>query len=71
MQTIILECIQCQNEFEYTVAEQDYHNRMGFDEPKRCPYCRKRKTKVSNQNHKEGRNRKQFARQKYDEEFEY
>jgi len=70
MDTIILECIQCQNEFEYSGSEQEYHGRMGFDEPRRCPYCRKHKTKASVTNLKDSRSRKQFTRNKHANEFE-
>jgi hypothetical protein len=66
METIVFECIQCQNEFEFTIAEQEYHAQMGFDAPKRCPYCRKHKSKVKNNSHKDSRSRKQFERKKYD-----
>ncbi len=70
METIILECIQCENEFEYTASEQEYCERMEFDDPKRCPYCRKHKLKVENYPGKDSRSRKQFKRKKHDFEFE-
>ena len=70
METIVLECIQCQSEFGYSAAEQEYHEKMGFDDPKRCPYCRKHKSKVNNNSRKDSRLRKQFERKKYDYEFE-
>ncbi len=71
METLILECIQCENEFEYTAAEQEYFERMGFDDPKRCPYCRKHKLKVENAARKDSRSRKPFTRKKPDYEFEF
>jgi hypothetical protein len=71
METIILECIQCENEFEYTVSEQEYYERMGFDDPKRCPYCRKHKLKIENSDRKDSRSRKQFTRNSHDYEFEF
>ena len=70
METIVLECIQCQNEFEYTAIEQEYHERMGFDDPKRCPYCRKHKLKVEAKNRRDGRSRKQHERNRQNLEFE-
>ena len=45
MQTKLIECVQCRNEFDFTVSQQVYYGKMGFDEPKRCPECRKRKTR--------------------------
>ena len=71
METIELECIQCQSEFEYSVVEQEYHERMGFDDPKRCPFCRKHKIKVADSNRKDSRYRKQLTRIKQDYQFEY
>ena len=71
METILLECIQCQSEFEYSPAEQEYHDRMGFDDPKRCPYCRKHKTKVADNHRYDGRSRKQHERNKHNYEIEY
>lgn len=38
-------CIQCDDEFVFSVAEQQRFDRMGFDEPRRCPACRKHKTR--------------------------
>lgn len=38
-------CIQCETEFEFTVADQLRYERMNFDEPRRCPDCRKNKLK--------------------------
>ena len=55
-------CIQCKNEFEFTLAEQEHFNARGFDPPKRCPSCRKNKTRLSES---EGNNRHNKKR-KYD-----
>ena len=41
-------CIQCDNSFTFTVAEQKRVNSLGFDAPKRCPECRKHKQKSAN-----------------------
>lgn len=46
MQIKVIECVQCRNEFDFTVSQQNYYAKMGFDEPKRCPECRKRKTRL-------------------------
>ena len=38
-------CIQCGTEFGFTINEQRRYEKMGFDDPRRCPVCRKKKTK--------------------------
>ena len=43
-------CIQCENEFVITAAEQERLASKGFDIPKRCPECRKKKTKAVKEN---------------------
>jgi len=47
-------CIQCEAEFEFSINEQRRFKEMNFDMPKRCPSCRKKKMKLSddqNRNH--------------------
>jgi len=66
----IIECIQCNIEFKFTVSEQTYHKMMGFDDPKRCPYCRKHKTKLKMSDPRISRNRKEYIQQKYDQYIE-
>jgi len=46
MQNEWIVCIQCDTEFEYDVEEQARHAQMGYDMPRRCPTCRKHKTKI-------------------------
>ena len=37
-------CVDCGNEFVFTVGEQEFYNEKGFEnEPKRCPDCRRAK----------------------------
>ena len=38
-------CTQCGNPFVFTVPEQKRFNSLGFDAPKRCAECRKKKMK--------------------------
>lgn len=45
MADLTIVCIQCGCEFELNSQQQDYFNSRGFDLPKRCPECRKRKSK--------------------------
>ena len=46
METKIISCIQCEREFEFPPAEQKYFKDKGFDDPKRCPTCRRNKTRA-------------------------
>ncbi|MFZ7110493.1 MAG: zinc-ribbon domain containing protein [Desulfatiglandales bacterium] len=43
----ILICVQCEKPFLFSTAEQDRFIASGFDPPKRCPGCRKKKFKVT------------------------
>ena len=39
-----LKCMECGGEFTYTVAEQELHQSLGYqNEPKRCTPCREAK----------------------------
>ena len=39
-----LKCIECGQDFTYTVAEQELHQSLGYqNEPKRCTPCREAK----------------------------
>jgi hypothetical protein len=40
-----IECVQCLKEFDFSVSEQMYYDKRGFDEPKRCPDCRRHRAK--------------------------
>ena len=64
-----IHCAQCENEFDFTVSEQIYFTRMGFDEPKRCPDCRKHKIRADiAPGFRMNRNRK--MRQRREDDFE-
>lgn len=41
MEDKILVCKDCGNEFVFTVREQEFFKTMEFQEPVRCPQCRK------------------------------
>ena len=45
MQDIRIICAQCGNPFVFTVSQQQRFNSLGFDAPKRCEECRKKKVK--------------------------
>ncbi|HHP7233839.1 MAG TPA: zinc-ribbon domain containing protein [Desulfobacterales bacterium] len=46
MTDVTIVCIQCDREFELDDQQQEHLHSMGFDLPKRCPECRKRKSKA-------------------------
>ena len=43
MKDMILVCVQCESEFEFSAVEQKKCEDRGYDIPKRCPSCRKHK----------------------------
>jgi hypothetical protein len=45
MKDRIITCVQCEMAFVFSVAEQLRFFAAGFDAPRRCPQCRKKKTK--------------------------
>lgn len=45
MKDRFITCIQCENPFIFAAAEQARFAASGFDQPKRCPECRKKKDK--------------------------
>ncbi len=53
-------CIQCGKPFLFTVADQRRFMRLGFDTPRRCPDCRKRKSRMIevNEGRKDRNNRR-------------
>lgn len=67
MKEKILDCIQCGGEFVFTVAEQKRVFAKGFDEPKRCPQCRKKKEKSqgTNETWKEKGRKRQNGRKRH------
>lgn len=72
MEDQILICIQCESEFAFTPDEQKRYERMGFDEPHRCPQCRKHKSKKEDQTVRiRQKDKKKHYRMKYeDDDFE-
>jgi hypothetical protein len=68
MESEYLCCIQCEQEFEFTPAEQDLYRQRGFDAPRRCPACRKHKSRTSHgdtERRREGKKRE--YRMKYED----
>jgi uncharacterized protein with PIN domain len=45
MQEKIITCVQCNEPFVFSTEEKWRFEALGFDEPTRCPECRKNKNK--------------------------
>ena len=45
MQNKIITCVQCDKDFVFSADERRRFEERGFDEPTRCPECRKKKNK--------------------------
>jgi hypothetical protein len=58
----VITCIQCEKDFIFSADEQDRYQRMNFDEPKRCPTCRKNRTRIAERGTEHYRNKKKYYR---------
>jgi CxxC-x17-CxxC domain-containing protein len=36
-----LSCVDCSREFNFTADDQEFHSSKGYQDPKRCPDCRR------------------------------
>lgn len=65
-----LECIQCGEVFTLSAAEQERIFSRGFDEPKRCPDCRRHKFRSDEgETPKRRREKKRHYRQKFEDDY--
>lgn len=65
MQDKIITCVQCNEPFVFSTEEKRRFDARGFDEPTRCPECRKKKNKGSKQDGPwRDKGRKKHARRK-------
>jgi hypothetical protein len=62
-QTMTVTCIQCGRDFEFSASEQIEFAAKGFDPPKRCPDCRRKKGKSVDTRFQ--RDKKKHYRMKY------
>jgi DNA-directed RNA polymerase subunit RPC12/RpoP len=60
-------CIQCEEEFEFTVDDQLRYEKMNFDEPRRCPDCRKNKLKRADFQETTHNRKRKFNRFKFED----
>ena len=59
----ILICVECNEEFVFTVAAQEYFLEKGIsEEPKRCKSCYMKLKRVKRQQHKENRRKVSHGR---------
>lgn len=42
-----LQCSECSQNFVWTAGEQDFFQRRGFQQPKRCKECRTKKQQAT------------------------
>jgi hypothetical protein len=45
MQDKMITCVQCDEVFVFSADQRRRYQERGFDEPSRCPECRKKKSK--------------------------
>ena len=63
-------CVQCNDEFEFSCIDQVRYERKGFEPPKRCPSCRRHKSKIIYLiNRWEAINRRILYRDKMEKEY--
>lgn len=72
MESMILTCIQCEEDFEFSAHEQEKYKQKGFDAPLRCAQCRKNKAKKSGfSEERKVKSKKKHYRMKPEEYEEY
>lgn len=69
MENMVITCVQCQEDFEFTVEEQEKLEKRGFDAPLRCPQCRKHKSRnLQYEENKKAMSKKKRYRMKFEED---
>jgi hypothetical protein len=64
-----LTCIQCGNEFVFSAEEHGRFLAQGFNMPRRCPDCRKKKAKwveINDDRQEKGKKKHRHSRRKED-----
>ncbi len=56
MKDKMIACIQCKRPFVFSGAEQERFLTLGFDIPKCCPDCRKKKSEIIEINERQKNN---------------
>ena len=69
MEDRTITCIQCGDEFVFSVTEQERYRARGFDFPKRCPNCRDKKAKfVESHEKRKGEPKRKQNRRRFDDD---
>ena len=64
-------CIQCENTFVVTADQKERLFVKGFNIPRRCPECRRKKNKLGFvSENKKGRDKRKHDKKRYDIDFE-
>lgn len=72
MENKIITCIQCQEDFELRVEEQEKLKKRGFDDPLRCPQCRRHKSRnLQQEENRKFKSKKKHYRMKFDDDEDY
>lgn len=58
----IMICFACENTFVFREDEQERYTKLGFEEPKRCPECRRQKRKSTQVASRRDKNRRSSGR---------
>jgi uncharacterized protein with PIN domain len=66
MENKTITCIQCETEFEFTIDDQLRYEKMNFDEPRRCPVCRKKKVRTTDFQDITHNRKRKFYRSKFE-----
>ena len=43
MEDILIKCVECKEEFNFSVGEQEFYKERDYSNPKRCKSCRDKK----------------------------
>ncbi len=41
MDDFLIECVDCEDDFLFSVKDQEFYKQQGFEDPKRCRGCRR------------------------------
>jgi NAD-dependent SIR2 family protein deacetylase len=67
MEPIEIICFQCATNFEFTADEQLRYQKMNFDEPRRCPDCRKKKLRLRTLKNEKHKHKQKFDRSQFED----
>lgn len=71
MRDVMLTCIQCDSNFMFSIAQQKRCEEHGFDAPRRCPDCRKKKSRLygkEDNRSKNGKRKEKRSKNRFDDD---